>query len=384
MSTEDARYRTSTQYRHWSYTPSALRSLRESTNALATAQVRDAVRRAREARAASSNDNSEAENSRSASTALPEGDVDCLTVDEELKLMDYYCRQTLQLGDHLGVPIEVKATAIQYIRRFYISHSLMTYSPTTILKTALFFSTKTENHYFRITRFASDIGKTTTEEILSSEFLLTQGIRFQFDIRHPYRGLEGAIMELLSISTHKIPVPPELEPQRPANMQKLVLESHGIARRYLKTSALLCDAYFHYTPSQIMFASLYLASAPLTTFYLALKSYNPSNPDTNTAPSTSTHQKLLTLIKNLAQVLSSIPEEQTPEQRQEIQALVKKLKKCRNPEKADLVGLQRMKREGVDGKEGGEEDEKVIKKRKMEREQRLKEERDLFGGSLKG
>ncbi|CAD6442746.1 d46af027-b6fd-444c-aa4a-3323143c4ed3 [Sclerotinia trifoliorum] len=382
MSTEDARYRTSTQYRHWSYTPSALRSLRESTNALATAQVRDAVRRAREARAASSNDNSEAENSRSASTALPEGDVDCLTVDEELKLMDYYCRQTLQLGDHLGVPIEVKATAIQYIRRFYISHSLMTYSPTTILKTALFFSTKTENHYFRITRFASDIGKTTTEEILSSEFLLTQGIRFQFDIRHPYRGLEGAIMELLSISTNKIPVPPELEPQRPANMQTLVLESHGLARRYLKTSALLCDAYFHYTPSQIMFASLYLASAPLATFYLALKSYNPA--DTNTAASTSTHQKLLTLIKNLAQILSSIPEEQTPEQRQEIQALVKKLKKCRNPEKADLVGLQRMKREGVDGKEGGEEDEKVIKKRKMEREQRLKEERDLFGGSLKG
>ncbi|KAF7881016.1 uncharacterized protein EAF02_006907 [Botrytis sinoallii] len=380
MSTEDARYRTSTQYRHWSYTPSALRSLRESTNALAATQVRDAVRRAREARAASSNDNSEAENSRSASTALPDGDVDCLTVDEELKLLDYYCRQTLQLGDHLGVPIEVKATAIQYIRRFYISHSLMTYTPTTILKTALFFATKTENHYFRITRFASDIGKTTTEEILSSEFLLTQGLRFQFDIRHPYRGLEGAIMELLAISTHKISIPAELESQRPENMHNLILESHGHARHYLKTSALLCDSYFHYTPSQIMFASLYLASAPLTTFYLALKSYNPSNPDTNTA--TSTYQKLLTLIKNLAQTLSSIPEEQTPEQRQEIQALVKKLKKCRNPEKADLVGLQKMKREGVEGKDG-EDEEKIIKKRKMEREQRLKEEQDLFGGSLK-
>ncbi|KAF7949088.1 hypothetical protein EAE96_008259 [Botrytis aclada] len=380
MSSEDARYRTSTQYRHWSYTPSALRSLRESTNALATSQVRDAVRRAREARAASSNDNSEAENSRSSSTALPDGDVDCLTVDEELKLLDYYCRQTLQLGDHLGVPIEVKATAIQYIRRFYISHSLMTYTPTTILKTALFFATKTENHYFRITRFASDIGKTTTEEILSSEFLLTQGLRFQFDIRHPYRGLEGAIMELLAISTHKIPIPAELESQRPENMHNLILESHGHARHYLKTSALLCDFYFHYTPSQIMFASLYLASAPLSTFYLALKSYNHSNPDTNTA--TSTYQKLLTLIKKLAEILSSIPDEQTPEQRQEIQALVKKLKKCRNPEKADLVGLQKMKREGVEGKDG-EDEEKVIKKRKMEREQRLKEEQDLFGGSLK-
>lgn len=252
----------------------------------------------------------------------------------------------------------------------------MTYTPTTILKTALFFSTKTENHFFRITRFASDIGKTTTEEILSSEFLLTQGIRFQFDVRHPYRGLEGAIMELLAISTHKIPVPAELEPQRPANMQKLVLETHGLARRYLKTSALLCDSYFHYTPSQIMFAALYIASAPLATFYLALKTYNPSHPNTSTT--STTYPKLLALIQNLATALSSIPEEQTSEQRSEIQTLVKKLKKCRNPEKADLVGLQKMKRE-----EEGENEERVLKKRKMEREQRIKEEQDLFGGSLK-
>lgn len=37
-----------------------------------------------------------------------------------------------------------------------------------------------------------------------------------------------------------------------------------------------------------------------------------------------------------------------------------------------------MKRE-----EGGENEERVLKKRKMEREQRIKDEQDLFGGSLK-
>jgi cyclin H len=112
MATEDDRYRTSTQYRLWSYTPAALRSLRTTTNANAATQVREAVRRAREAHALSSNDNSEGENSRSASAALPEGEVDCLTVDEELKLLDFYCRQTLQLGDHLDVPLDVKVCAI--------------------------------------------------------------------------------------------------------------------------------------------------------------------------------------------------------------------------------------------------------------------------------
>jgi cyclin H len=72
--------------------------------------VRDAVRRVREARAASSADTSEAdggENSRAVS-AVPEGEVDCLSVEEELKLVVHFCRQTIQLGDYLKVPTDVK------------------------------------------------------------------------------------------------------------------------------------------------------------------------------------------------------------------------------------------------------------------------------------
>jgi len=104
---EDERYRISTQYRLWSYTPSSLLDLRSTTNRIAADRVREAVRRVREARALSSADTSEAENGRSTS-AIPEGEVDCLTVEEELKLVEFYCRQTLQLGDHLKVPTDVK------------------------------------------------------------------------------------------------------------------------------------------------------------------------------------------------------------------------------------------------------------------------------------
>lgn len=105
---EDERYRTSTQYRLWSYTPEALLTLRSTTNQTAADRVREAVRRVREARAASSADTSEAENGRSASAVPMEGEVDCLTVEEELKLVAFYCRQTIQLGDHLKVPTDVK------------------------------------------------------------------------------------------------------------------------------------------------------------------------------------------------------------------------------------------------------------------------------------
>jgi cyclin H len=65
-------------------------------------------------------------------------------------------------------------------------------------------------------------------------------------------------------------------------------------------------------------------------------------------------------------------------ERKELKALAKKLNKCRNPEKMDLVGLHRAKREGEEGV-----DEKIVKKRKLEREQSAKEGEDLFGPAIK-
>ncbi|KMQ46659.1 hypothetical protein HL42_2649 [Trichophyton rubrum] len=47
---EDDIYRTSTQFRLWSFTEDSLRSIRANTNAVASERVRAAVRRAREAR----------------------------------------------------------------------------------------------------------------------------------------------------------------------------------------------------------------------------------------------------------------------------------------------------------------------------------------------
>ncbi|KAF4637100.1 hypothetical protein G7Y89_g1004 [Cudoniella acicularis] len=361
---EDDRYRTSTQYRLWSFTPQSLHTFRTTTNQLAAERVREAVRRAREARSA---DDASGTDSRSAS-AVPEGEVDCLTVEEELKLIAFYCRQTLQLGDHLKVPTEVKATAIQYIKRFYITNSVMTYYPPDILKTALFFATKTENHYFRLTKFAEAMSKTKPEDILASEFLLTQGLRFTFDVRHPFRALEGAVMEMNAMASGEIDGPAL------KGMGRKVMMAHGKAREYLKTSALLTDVYFHYTPSQIMIASLMIADRELIQLYISTKipSDHPSSPDLQA--------KILETLEQCAEMLKTVEPsaDPAPAEKKEISALGKKLKKCRNPDMIDLVGLQRAKREGEEGL-----DEKVVKKRKLEREQSAKEGEDLFGPSLK-
>lgn len=129
---EDARYRTSTQYRLWSFTRASLADLRKETNRVAADKVRDAIRRARANRGSgpsTSNTGSEAEGGDGDSDMKGNGhaegngnrdektgdkpdtdvsDVACLTVDEELKLVAFYCRQLLQLGDHLQVPTDVK------------------------------------------------------------------------------------------------------------------------------------------------------------------------------------------------------------------------------------------------------------------------------------
>lgn len=65
----------------------------------------------------------------------------------------------------------------------------------------------------------------------------------------------------------------------------------------------------------------------------------------------------------------------------EFKRIDKKLYKCRNPEKVDLVGINKaVKRNG--GHAVGGVDEKVVKKRKLEREMSEKEGADIFGGPL--
>lgn len=268
----------------------------------------------------------------------------------------------------------IKATAVQYMKRFYITNSLMTYHPTDILKTALFFATKTENFYFRLTKFADAIGKTKPEDVLASEFLLTQGLRFTFDVRHPYRALEGAVMELQAISKASIPVLPnstETVKYRPMNVERRVKDAHGKAREYLKSSTLLTDVYFFFTPSQIMMAGLMNADEEIVTWWIQQKF--PSS------GSKEIQDKILRTVHSCASMLKTVDpnSEPSPAERKELQSLAKKLKKCRNPEKIDLVGLQRAKREG-----DGTHDENITKKRKLERENLSKEADNLFGPAI--
>jgi len=395
---EDDIYRTSTQYRLWSYTRASLASLRATTNATAAESVRAAINSLKQ--------DNDSEQDRQGS---PHKEVECLSVEEEQKLVGFYCVRTMDFANFCEFPTNVKvasneilsktiaddrtkATAVQYLKRFYLSNSPMTYHPKEMMPSALFLATKTENNYITLNKFAEKLPKTTAVDIIAPEFLLTQGLRFTFDIRHPNRGLEGGFMELLALAKGTGQPGPG-NTTSPAQLQKEMMTigpaqkggkaswsadevvnriqiTHGKAKDILKTFALLSDAYFYYTPSQIWLSSLFLADEPLARFYIDTKFSTPSP----------LKPKLVAALQSCAELLRKSPSA-TPgeEEMQELMRIDKKLYKCRNPEKIDLVGINKAQK-----REGREEglDEKVVKKRKLEREKSEKEAEDVFGPPL--
>ena len=101
---EDDIYRTSTQYRLWSFTRESLASLRSTTNASAADGVRAAIQSQRASQATSDTAHDEKNSKR----PDPTKEVDCLTVEEEQKLVGFYCVKAMQFADFCEFPTNVK------------------------------------------------------------------------------------------------------------------------------------------------------------------------------------------------------------------------------------------------------------------------------------
>ena len=98
---EDDIYRTSSQFRIWSFTEESLKQLRVTTNTIASERVRAALRRAREARqsaapSAAGTPTANQSGSEVDGKGTEEMDIECLTPDEEQELVRYYCEKTVE------------------------------------------------------------------------------------------------------------------------------------------------------------------------------------------------------------------------------------------------------------------------------------------------
>jgi len=280
----------------------------------------------------------------------------------------------------------------------------MTYDAQTISPAIMFLASKTEGWGISGEDYAAKLPKKTREQILAPEYLIVQALRFNFDVRHPFRGLRGAHLELGEIvKGNYTPLPHDTRsataiqsemlrlPRRSGaaaenftedEFRKRLEYDYRFASNVLKTTAQLTDAYFLYTPSQIMLATHLLADEPVTLFYL----------DTKVPATHPTYQKILSTVQSCAQLLSSHrsftsvstaaedKEIRDKKEKAEISALMRKLKLCRDPDKMDLVKLnQAQKRDAV---RDGELEESKAKRRKLEREKAEKEADAFWGPEL--
>ncbi|KAH8430525.1 TFIIH complex kinase subunit CCL1 [Aspergillus melleus] len=417
---EDDFYRSSSQFRFWSFTETSLQSLRAKTNSLASDRVRTALRKARDNRQSAASSAAGTPNptgSDADSKAGEEKDVECLTPEEEQVLVRYFCEQLVELGESYKPPLPtiVRATAIQYLRRFYLTNSPMTYHPKTIMPCALFLATKTDNYYLSLRQFAEVVpGDTTADDIIAPEFLVMQSLRFTFDVRHPFRGLEGGIMELQAMAQglgqpaphfpqqtadelrrQILSLPPSQSTHQSSSINDRLARAHTTTRELLKSAAQMTDAYFLYTPSQIWLSAFLLADRPLTEFYLDTKLGGPLGPSQQGNPLYDLRTKLIRTLTDCSALLKSYtPLASDPDQKKNLRRIGKKLYHCQNPapEKANLAGQKRIPAAAAAGAAGGgsgadpgtseSEVERLAKKRKLEREQKEKLGNDLFGGEL--
>jgi cyclin H len=95
---EDDAYRTSSQYRYWSYTREALAALRQGTNALASERVIAAIRRSKAEHTSPENDGAEP-------TDKP---IETLTTDEELKIVKWGCARIVEMGQVMEPPVPME------------------------------------------------------------------------------------------------------------------------------------------------------------------------------------------------------------------------------------------------------------------------------------
>ncbi|KAL0634367.1 hypothetical protein Q9L58_006688 [Maublancomyces gigas] len=310
-----------------------------------------------------------------------------------------------------------QATALTFLHRLYLTTSTLTLHPKNILLLILYLATKTENHYTPIESFiatAATAGPVISQEdLLAPEFKVAIGLRWAFQVWHPLRGLEGIFLELNAIAIGRYQSPHGNDSGRSDAKEKLdallrgdadrIGRAHHDARALLTTTALLTDAYFLYTPAQISFAAFWQADRDMAGLYIDVKFPPAAEPIKvkllativecagNHLASTITRDSLNPypgLLLQLPQngVATSIEAATERALMKEVMRIDKKLYHVTNRdrkvnEKKGAGGENGTTNGNGNGKYEGVDEEKRLKKRRLERE-KLDKDGDVFGELL--
>ncbi|OAD79614.1 cyclin [Phycomyces blakesleeanus NRRL 1555(-)] len=221
-------YEESSQFRHWRFSSQQLLDIRTSCNAAAVDRVRRNFQEEQKA--------AEAQGDR------PQDEPQYLSVQDEMALCRFYEKQLQGICKHLKFTDMVMATAVIYMKRFFLHNTVMDYHPKDILLTCLFLATKSESERVSIDDFGRNLKLPSTTSVLDLEFTVSQGLKFEYYAHHPYRPAYGFFLD---IQTTGVDI-------------KILKETYNKLGPVIG-EILLTDLPFLYMPSQLALAAFVVA-----------------------------------------------------------------------------------------------------------------------------
>ncbi|KAG0151237.1 hypothetical protein CROQUDRAFT_57206 [Cronartium quercuum f. sp. fusiforme G11] len=321
----------STQFRHWRFSESGLEKARKDLNEGAVGRVRAKLE---EEKRAESNDTNKTGGEVQMSTSA----IEYLTVSDELSLVTFYLTKISQLcrASFFRLPETVEATAMSYLKRFYLRNTCMDYHPKNIMLTCLFLATKTENTSISIDSFASRIPKTSNDDVLSLEFLVAQSLRFEFKVHHAHLAARGIYLDRQQTS---------LNTGTGQQCDIELLNEHWEGVRELLKASRLTDAEFLWTPSQIATAAWWIRDPEGITEWIRSKA----------------QQLLMSYLPALAELIQRA--QATPVDKERVTAVDRRLRFCRNPEKDPNSALYKIKQQQAQQEELAKQQEKNLREK---------------------
>ncbi|KAK2461806.1 hypothetical protein APHAL10511_006269 [Amanita phalloides] len=279
-------YEASSQFRNWRYSLDQLADIRKSLNDSAVAAIRSTFEAAEPGSSAN---------------------VSFLDADEELLLVKLYVSKITQLCALFRFPEEVEATAMTYLKRFYLKNTVMDWHPKNVMLTALFLATKTTNNPISIDAYVFRIPNTAPSDVLNLEFLVAQSLEFEFAVWHAHRALWGAWLDLQNLPE------PVLLP----------MSVYDAALGHIRASR-LTDAEFIYAPSQIALSALSLAAPEAAVKWI----------DAKISPGIADSMLSVSALKSIIETIQSLimSSGRTPEV-ESVREVDRRLRICKNPEK---------------------------------------------------
>ncbi|KAK9809925.1 hypothetical protein WJX72_001822 [[Myrmecia] bisecta] len=178
--------------------------------------------------------------------------VKAIKLEDELKLLKYYQTRIQHICRGMSFPVKVQATAISFLKRFYLSFSSLDHDPKNIMLTVIYLAGKAEESYISAEEFCRVV-KQDQQAVLRNELAVLQGLKFDLVVYNPYRPLEGFFQDLEEWRTDPEGGCPD------AQLQKAEAAHITKAKQAAKAAVdalMLTDAPLLFSPGQIALAAL--------------------------------------------------------------------------------------------------------------------------------